>query len=78
MGFFLQFAMCPFEKLRVVIVLDHSIRKDVLAGITTMDAMQMYSPRNEPDPKMVPISRLVDLDCSIIRATEAILAHVAN
>ena len=79
MGFFLQFAMCPFEKLRVVIVLDHSIRKDVLAGITTMDAIQMYSPRNEPDPKMVPISRLVDFhDCSIIRATEAILAHVAN
>ena len=60
MGFFLQVAMCPFEKLRVVIVLDHSIRKEVLAGITTMDAMQMYSPRNDPDPEMIPISRLVD------------------
>ena len=62
MGFFLQVAMCPFEKLRVVIVLDHSIRKEVLAGITMMDAMQMYSPRNEPDPEMIPNPRLVDFE----------------
>jgi len=60
MGFFMQVAMCPFEKLRVVIVLDHSIRKDVLAGITTIIEILMYSPRNYPNPEIIPISRLVD------------------
>ena len=30
----MQVAICPFEKLRVAIVLDHAIRKEGLARIT--------------------------------------------
>ena len=34
----MQVAICPFEKLRVVIVLDHAIRKECLARITATAA----------------------------------------
>ena len=37
-GVFMQVAICPFEKLRVVIVLDHAIRKECLARITATAA----------------------------------------